>query len=166
MIVAARFVQEKGLSSSTNQRNQTGQGSDRRVDAKRQVIPVTKNTPTIPKRMPSFLITPRLGEHTPSREWCSASPADTLRREHVVPGDCPATAERDTCAPHLLICETLLSRFSFMNAQLVTIRVHDNCSPAVGHIKGLNSERHLMTPEMVNRSVEVIYFQHEVRTVA
>ena len=77
-----------------------------------------------------------------------------------------AATGRDTWVPHLRIWETLLSRFSFMNAQLVTIRVHDNRSPAVGHIKRLNSERHLMTPEMFNRSVEVIYFQHEVRTVA
>ena len=64
MIVAARFVRVNGLSSSTNQRNQTGQGSDRRVDAKRQMIPVTKNSPTIPKRMLNFLLMSRLGEHT------------------------------------------------------------------------------------------------------
>ena len=57
MIVAARLVRVNGLSSSTNQRNQTGQGSDRRVEAKRQLIPTSKDTPMRPKRIPTFLIT-------------------------------------------------------------------------------------------------------------
>ena len=108
----------------------------------------------------------RWGEHTALVAAAAGGlPPDTRRRDNIVLRDSAATG-RDTWVPHLRIWETLLSRFSFMNAQLVTIRVHDNRSPAVGHIKRLNSERHLMTPEMFNRSVEVIYFQHEVRTVA
>ena len=64
IIVAARFVRVNGLSSSTNQRNQTGQGSERRLDAKRHVNPASKNSPTAPKRMRTPLITRRLQEHT------------------------------------------------------------------------------------------------------
>jgi hypothetical protein len=53
-----------------------------------------------------------------------------------------------------------------MNTEFVAVGIHNYCSAAARHLERLNSERHLMTPEMFNRSVEVIYFQHEVRTVA
>ena len=53
-----------------------------------------------------------------------------------------------------------------MNAELVTIGVRDNGCPAARHVEGLNREPHLMTPEVFDRLLEVVYFQYKVWTVA
>lgn len=53
-----------------------------------------------------------------------------------------------------------------MNAEFVTVGVQDNRCPAVRKVERLKGELHLVMPEVFNRLVEVIHFQHKLRTVA
>jgi hypothetical protein len=55
---------------------------------------------------------------------------------------------------------------SFVNTESITVGVQDNRCPAAGHVERLHGELHLVTPEMLNGLVEVVHFQHQVRTIA
>lgn len=55
---------------------------------------------------------------------------------------------------------------SFMNAKFVTVGVQDNRCPAVRKVERLKGERHVVMSEVFYRLVEVIHFQHKLRTIA
>jgi len=53
-----------------------------------------------------------------------------------------------------------------MNAEFVAVGIHYNRCPAARHVERLRGELHSVTFEMLDCSVEVVHFQHEVGTVA
>ncbi|HSF08437.1 MAG TPA: hypothetical protein VLA60_03425, partial [Nitrospirales bacterium] len=53
-----------------------------------------------------------------------------------------------------------------MNAELITVGVQDNRCPAVRKVERLKGELHVVMSEMFYRLVEVVHFQHKLRTVA
>jgi hypothetical protein len=52
-----------------------------------------------------------------------------------------------------------------MNAELVPVGVQDNRRPAVRKVERLKGKLHVVMSEMFYRLVEVVHFQHKLRTV-
>ena len=61
---------------------------------------------------------------------------------------------------------TWLLLLSLVNAQLVAIRVKDDGSSASGCVERLKCELHVMLPEMLYRSFEIIHFKNKMGTIA
>ena len=55
---------------------------------------------------------------------------------------------------------------SFVNSQLVAVRVKDDGSPASGRVERIKRELHVMLPEVLYRLVEIIHFKNKMRTIA
>jgi hypothetical protein len=67
----------------------------------------------------------------------------------------------------LLFCNINRSRFSFVDAEFIAIRVHDDCRPAARrHHRRLKRKPDVLTREMFDRLIEIVRFQHHVRTIS
>jgi hypothetical protein len=60
-------------------------------------------------------------------------------------------------------CSLLLS---FVNAQLVPVRVNDDGSPASGSVERFKREPHVMLLEVLYCFLEIIHFKNNMRTIA